>query len=182
VTLTDRPPTDVELIELITWYAREAAVLDERRFDEWLAMLTDDIRYQVPVRRNRAPADAADFANWTVDAELAGPDGLYFIDNDIRGLHQRIDRLRTGTAWAERPPSRVTRLVGLPLLTAVMENAASVRTTFILRRTRVDSEASTLSGFRRDVLRRVAGTFQLAHRVVVLDAVVLPSHNLSVLL
>src|SRR5262245_18857107 len=30
----------------------EAALLDERRFEEWLALLTDDIRYWMPMRRN----------------------------------------------------------------------------------------------------------------------------------
>jgi 3-phenylpropionate/cinnamic acid dioxygenase small subunit len=30
----------------------EAALLDERRFEAWLALLTDDIRYSMPMRRN----------------------------------------------------------------------------------------------------------------------------------
>jgi Ring hydroxylating beta subunit len=34
----------------------EAALLDERRFEAWLALLTDDIRYWMPMRRNVAYA------------------------------------------------------------------------------------------------------------------------------
>src|SRR6266851_5295351 len=31
---------------------REAEILDERRYEEWLALLADDIRYWMPMRRN----------------------------------------------------------------------------------------------------------------------------------
>ena len=34
---------------------REARLLDERRFAEWLALLTDDIHYWVGARSNRYP-------------------------------------------------------------------------------------------------------------------------------
>jgi len=30
----------------------EAEILDERRYDEWLALLADDVRYWMPMRRN----------------------------------------------------------------------------------------------------------------------------------
>jgi 3-phenylpropionate/cinnamic acid dioxygenase small subunit len=36
-----------------------------------------------------------------------------------------------------------------------------------------------LSGERRDVLRRVNGTWKLARRMVILDNTTLPTHNLS---
>jgi hypothetical protein len=34
---------------------REARWLDERRFHEWLELLTEDIRYWMPVRTSRYP-------------------------------------------------------------------------------------------------------------------------------
>ena len=34
---------------------REARLLDERRFHEWLELFTDDVRYWMPVRSNRYP-------------------------------------------------------------------------------------------------------------------------------
>jgi 3-phenylpropionate/cinnamic acid dioxygenase small subunit len=30
----------------------EAELLDERRYEDWLALLADDVRYWVPMRRN----------------------------------------------------------------------------------------------------------------------------------
>lgn len=171
------------LVELLSWYAAEAMLLDERRFDQWLALLADDVRYQVPTRRNRTPDDTADFATWSLDAELSSDADLPFIDDDLAALRSRVDRLRTGTAWAEWPPSRTTRVIGLPLVTGrPAEDEVDVRCPFVLHKDRVESESSLISGFRRDRLRRQAGSWSLARRVVVLNAVILPSHNLSVIL
>ena len=35
----------------------EAALLDARRFDEWYALLADDLEYWMPVRSTRSLAD-----------------------------------------------------------------------------------------------------------------------------
>ena len=171
------------LLELLPWYATEAMLLDERRFDEWLALLTDDVRYQIPTRRNRTPDDSADFGTWAIAAELSSDADLPFVDDDLASLRSRVDRLRTGTAWAEWPPSRTTRVVGLPLVTGRPGgDEVDVRSPFVVHKDRGESESSLLAGFRRDRLRRHAGSWSLARRVVVLNAAVLPSHNLSVLL
>jgi hypothetical protein len=38
--------------EIADFLYREAELLDERRYDEWLALLADDLRYWMPMRRN----------------------------------------------------------------------------------------------------------------------------------
>jgi len=38
--------------EIEDFLYREADLLDERRYDEWLGLLTDDVRYWMPMRRN----------------------------------------------------------------------------------------------------------------------------------
>ena len=38
--------------EIAEFLYREAELLDERRYEEWLALLADDIRYWMPMRRN----------------------------------------------------------------------------------------------------------------------------------
>ena len=187
MSITLPPPDTADaaalLLELLPWYAAEAMLLDERRFDEWLALLADDVRYQVPTRRNRTPDDPADLGTWSIDAELSSDGDLPFVDDDLAALRSRVERLRTGTAWAEWPPSRTTRIVGLPLVTGrPAGDEVDVRCPFMVHKDRLESESSLLAGFRRDRLRRHAGSWSLARRVVVLDAVVLPSHNLSVLL
>ncbi|HEX9522922.1 MAG TPA: aromatic-ring-hydroxylating dioxygenase subunit beta, partial [Reyranella sp.] len=38
--------------EIADFLYREAELLDERRYREWLDLLADDIRYWMPMRRN----------------------------------------------------------------------------------------------------------------------------------
>lgn len=35
------------------FYYVEAAALDQRRYEDWLALFTDDVHYWMPVRRTR---------------------------------------------------------------------------------------------------------------------------------
>ena len=45
--------------EIEQFLYQEAELLDERRFEEWLDFLTEDIRYWMPMRRN------VKSGNWT---------------------------------------------------------------------------------------------------------------------
>ena len=38
--------------EITDFLYREAELLDERRYSEWLDLLADDVRYWMPIRRN----------------------------------------------------------------------------------------------------------------------------------
>ena len=38
--------------EIEEFLYQEAELLDERRYEEWLSLLTDDVRYFMPMRRN----------------------------------------------------------------------------------------------------------------------------------
>jgi len=74
---------------------REARLLDERRFEEWLALYADHCVVWVPAAEE--PGDPR--------REVA----IYF--DDRRRLEDRIFRLRTGKAWSQVPPSRTMRMV-----------------------------------------------------------------------
>ena len=53
--MTDRDDRITKLLlarEIAEFLYREAELLDERRYDAWLALLADDIRYWMPLRRN----------------------------------------------------------------------------------------------------------------------------------
>jgi 3-phenylpropionate/cinnamic acid dioxygenase small subunit len=40
------------------WLDREAQWQDERRFHTWLDRFTEDVRYGIPVQRNRSPKES----------------------------------------------------------------------------------------------------------------------------
>ena len=89
---------------------REARLLDERRFHEWLELFTDDVRYWMAGRRNRYPKTSKAIAildpDRYVDEDLTEDDELAILDENKHTLEARVARLDTGMAWAEDPPHR----------------------------------------------------------------------------
>jgi 3-phenylpropionate/cinnamic acid dioxygenase small subunit len=73
----------------------EAKLIDEHRYDEWLALWTEDCLYWVPC--NSDDADPARQA-------------MIIYDNRAR-LDERVYRLTSGAAWAQQPRSRTRRLI-----------------------------------------------------------------------
>ncbi len=81
----------------------EAWLLDERRFEEWLALFADDARYALHVREVAEPPDASAGAG----ARLSPP----LFEDDLAFLTLRVRRLETRLAHAERPPSITRHLI-----------------------------------------------------------------------
>ena len=85
---------------------REARLLDERRFHDWLELFTDDLRYWMPVRTSRYPKGSRAIVILDEDRyveELAQEGELALLDETKQSLSRRVARLDTGMAWAEGP-------------------------------------------------------------------------------
>jgi 3-phenylpropionate/cinnamic acid dioxygenase small subunit len=171
-------PTPVERqalwFELMQFYIREAWLLDERRFKEWLELFTDDILYFMPRRKNVLRRE--------LHREVTPLGDLAILEEDRRYLEMRVARLETGMAWAEDPPSRTRHLIGNLEATALDNGEVSARTAFLVYRSHLETDSQLLSGSREDVLRPVNGAWKVARRTIVLDANVLLDKNLSVFL
>jgi 3-phenylpropionate/cinnamic acid dioxygenase small subunit len=158
----------------------EAAMLDERRFTEWLDLLSDDLHYFMPLRRNVRYGQHAESENTSSDGDIS------WFDEDKWTLGKRIEQLMTGIHWAEEPLSRVSRLISnvqivdaLPSVAAATELA--VKSRFIVYQNRVDYETYWFVGKRLDVLRRAGAGWKLAKREITLEQSVLLAKNLTVL-
>ena len=149
----------------------EADVLDSRRYEDWLDLLTEDIHYWMPVRRTTTAREAG--------REFTKPGGVAFFDDDFATLKMRVDRMLLGGAWAEDPPSRTRRLITNVRIVDRTEDEVTVSSNFQLYRTRLASEEDSWIGRREDVLRRVDGEFRLARRHIFLEQTVILSQNLS---
>jgi 3-phenylpropionate/cinnamic acid dioxygenase small subunit len=164
--------------EIEEFLYNEAELLDARRFDEWLALFTDDARYWMPMRRN-VPHDAL-----AREFTREGSDVNWF-DEGKDTLGRRVAQIQTGVHWAEEPPSRICHLVSnVQILKSTPDGApepseVSARCRFLVYRNRVETETDILVGKREDVLRRVNGGWQIARRMVVLDQSVLLAKNLT---
>jgi biphenyl 2,3-dioxygenase beta subunit len=158
----------------------EARLLDDRRFDEWLALFTEDCRYWVPHRKvrliNNRPGDR------DVENELAGDGETYILDESHAELRLRISRIHTARLlWCENPPSRVRHLIGnVEAWHGDAANEFHVLSNFSLFQARFDEKGVTTFGERQDVVRRSGTGFRIARRKVVLDVSVVPNGAVTV--
>lgn len=153
---------------------QEAALLDERRYREWVALFADDVRYWMPVRENALTGPGA------VADELAPRGGNAYFDDDKPALRTRVERLYTGSAWAEIPPSRTRHLISNVRVTADDGATLEVHSSFLVYRSRLEHDRDLFVGGRVDRLRRVGEGFQIAQRTIVLDQAILAAKNLSI--
>jgi 3-phenylpropionate/cinnamic acid dioxygenase small subunit len=164
---------------------REARLLDERRFHEWLELFTDDVRYWMAGRSTRYPRSSKAITVLDPDrrrvSDVAVEDELAILDETKVTLSGRIARLDTGMAWAEDPPSRTRHIItNIEVEPGDTASELKVYSNFLVYRTRAETEQDFYIGARKDVLRRVDGAWKIAHRKLVLDQNVLLPKNVSV--
>jgi 3-phenylpropionate/cinnamic acid dioxygenase small subunit len=164
---------------------REARLLDARRFHEWLELLSDDIRYWMPLRTSRYPK-ASKAINILDDSryeeeELSKAGELAILDETKATLSRRIERLETGMAWAEDPPSRTRHLItNIEVEAGETASELKVYSNYVVYRSRAETEQDFYVGAREDVLRRVGETWKIARRTIILDQNVLLAKNVSI--
>jgi 3-phenylpropionate/cinnamic acid dioxygenase small subunit len=169
------PVGQSEYFTALQWLIDEAEALDEDRFDDWMAMLSDDISYRMPVRVTVHRRDGDGFL---------GEMGHF--DEDILSLQTRVRRLtQTDSAWSEDPPSRCRRHVTNVRVETLPDSPdLHVRSYLLLLRSRWDNpDFEFLSAERRDVLRPTpTGGWQLASRMIRIDQSNLGNINMALLL
>jgi 3-phenylpropionate/cinnamic acid dioxygenase small subunit len=164
---------------------REARLLDERRFHDWLRLFADDVHYGMTARANRYPSSSKAIAALDADRctaeDFDATDELGLFDEDLRTLTARVARLDTGMAWAEDPPSRTRHLItNIEVEAGSGDAELTVHSNFIVYRSRGETEQDFYVGARTDRLRRVDGAWRIAERRMVLDQNVLTAKNLSI--
>ena len=162
------------LNEVTDFLYREADLLDERRYDEWLGLLAGDYEYSVPLRMNVHYDDVAEREDTKAGAEIC------WFDEDKATAELRVSQLATGQHWAEEPVSRVSHMVTNVRLESSELPEVEVSCRFIVYRNRVADETDFLVGRRRDRLRKTADGWRVARRQLLLDQSVLLAKNLSI--
>ena len=115
---------------------REARLLDEAKFDDWLALFTSDAQYWVPSQPDqKSPYDTVSL--------------MY---DDRRLLETRVRRLASPRIYSQEPRSRTTRIVTNVTIEETGPGFALVRSKFMMIE------------FRRNEQRLFGGT--CFHRLV----------------
>ena len=145
---------------------REARLLDQLRYDDWLAMYAPECVYWVP-----STPQAGDPRR-----EIA------VMFDDRRRLEDRIYRLRTGFAWSQAPQSRTVRLItNVEVFAAVRDDARMLRSNFVISEF-WDKETRTLTGWAGHRVVRGAGGWKIAAKQVNLLECDQAIRNLSIIL
>lgn len=174
---------DVEqLLGVQQFLYREARLLDERRFEDWLELFTDDCLYWMPTRYNRLRDGAGE--KWVVDDELEDATGLAYFEDTKASLARRVERLHTGMAWAEDPPSRTRHFISNIETKSADERADVVAlSSFLIYRSRnegLGEDEDFFAGTRKDWLRADGDSYRIARRTIVPDFVTINAQNLSI--
>ena len=156
---------------------REAELVDDRKFDEWLQLFSDDLEYRVPIARNlRADNIANEY--------LTRPLDVSWIDEGKEMLAARVAQIKTGVHWAEEPLSRTAHLITNVRVLRATPSAdepqeVEVSCKFLVYRNRNLDEEDTLIGKRVDTLRRSGDSWSIRKRTVYIAQSVLLAKNLS---
>jgi 3-phenylpropionate/cinnamic acid dioxygenase small subunit len=158
--------------EIERLFSIEAQLLDERRFDEWLDLLHEDVRYWMPIARNvRFDRPELEYTQERREAS--------WFDEGKDTLRKRVQQIQGGDHWAEEPRSRTTHLVANVLVESMEGPDYSVKSRFVVSAYRLEHDVDVFIGKRVDVLRRVGGSLKVLRRAIYLDQSVLLSRNLT---
>jgi 3-phenylpropionate/cinnamic acid dioxygenase small subunit len=124
----------------------EARLIDEKRFDEWYGLFTDDARYWMPLTRGQ-------------------PNGETYtslFDEDSLLLKVRIERLRTPNAFSQQQPSFCQHVLQHPAVEEAEAGANRyvVRTPFMYFETQLDTQL-ILAGVVHHHLTSVDGALRI---------------------
>ena len=139
----------------------EAALLDEWRLREWLALLTEDARYEVPA---------------TDKPEGEAHTTLFLVADDITRIRSRVEQLLGKSAWAEHPRSRTRRLISNVRIRAVEGEAIFVTANFVVYRMRFEQMDTYVGRYEYTLVRR-DGRLKIRERRAILDLDALRPHG-----
>jgi len=105
---------DRQQVEQFLYY--EAQIMDEHRYDEWLALWSDDALYWVPAGRDN------------IDPKRE----ISLIYDDRVRLETRIARLRMGKPAPQAPRSRMRRVVSNIVIEEVENGEIVAQSNFML--------------------------------------------------
>lgn len=161
--------------EIEQFLYREARLLDEEQYEEWLGLMADDIHYWMPGIQARYRADKADKISAT---------RMAYFDDDLDYLTKRVARARQMTAWAEDPPTRHFHMVSnIEVEATPVPDEWVVHSLIFNVRHRNEAEELQLTARRRDLIRRDAtGKLKLARRLIRLQQTVLQAKNINTFL
>lgn len=182
MTMPYERPDDAEKVDIAEHYKieqflfREAQALDERRFDSWLAMFSEDLLYEAPARYNRLPRQRA--------KEWSGAKEAKHFEDTKEFLRMRVRRLKTDKSWSEDPPSRTRHLISnVQVSWSKSTNTYLADSNFVVYRARASDDEETFYGARHDLISPSgdgSDGLLIQRRTILFDHTVILAANLGI--
>lgn len=136
-------PTDADLVQFLY---REARLLDEHRFEEWLDLFTEDGRYWMPLEWGQT------------DRKLTAS----LLDEDLLLLRVRVERLKGNRTFSQKPKSRCHHVLQAPAVDKrdTAGNTYETYTPFHYVETRLD-EQQLYAGWAKHTLTVAGGKLKI---------------------
>lgn len=182
-TKTQRPQRDARYYEIKReieeFLYDESNMLDERRFQDWLNTLEEDLQYFMPMEYNVKSGEHATRELTTREKQMS------WFNEGKWTLTKRAEQILTGVHWAEEPLSRVCRMVSNVQLTAIQTNEAGelevdTSSRFLIYQNRCEYEQYFFVGDRMDRIRSTKEGWKLARREIRIHQNVLLAKNLTI--
>jgi 3-phenylpropionate/cinnamic acid dioxygenase small subunit len=162
----DHPERYMDAIRVIEAFLyREARLLEDNQFDDWLACFSDEVQYSMPVRQN---VESSGSSNQSFDTFA-----LY--DDDKESLRLRVLRIQTGEAHAEVPPSVTQRFITNIWAEPESASTFNVHSNFMVYQERRGLHGVTFYGRRTDLMSRDDDHLRIERRKIELAQTILPS-------
>ncbi|WP_317932963.1 aromatic-ring-hydroxylating dioxygenase subunit beta [Halioxenophilus sp. WMMB6] len=166
---------DLELINRVSqFYYKEARLLDERCFQQWLGLVDNEIEYSMPARfvpqANPELQDTEAFLGTDQELERAkgGQGSPLRFDGHLATFVRTYRPFKT-TAWAESPAPRTRRFISNIEVEPLEDNSYRVYSNFQMFYSHSGTDNHTYTGGRRDLLKEVDGEFRIFKREVITD-------------
>jgi 3-phenylpropionate/cinnamic acid dioxygenase small subunit len=132
--LPEADVTPAQQREVERFLFRQAEILDDKKWDAWMALFADDGKYWMPVSERDTTGD--------------GVPSIFYEDIDL--MKVRIKRVTHPRAWSQKPPHKTSHVVSNVVVESIDAKTgdAVVRSKFYM------------SEFRRDVTRHFAGKYR----------------------
>jgi 3-phenylpropionate/cinnamic acid dioxygenase small subunit len=151
--------------EIEAFLFTEARFADAGDYDAWLSLWTDDALYWIPANRD----------------DYDPNEHVSIVYADRERLQDRIDRLKSGGAWAQEPMSRACRLISNVEVEGSDKNdEITVRSNFALGELRRGRQTIYFA-HQIHRLRPTAAGLRMSYKKVMLINNDEPIHNLSFL-
>lgn len=151
------------------FFYKEAQLLDEWKYQEWLELFTEDARYWMPARESMDDPNAG----------ISDDDRLAMFDDDKAFLAARVERLGSEMAHAERPQSRTRHFVSNVQIVEDSKNFVKVQSNILVYQSRQERTEVIYVGRREDHLVRKRDSWCISFRKIVLDPTIV-SRSISV--